>query len=56
MVIPLLTLRSNCSLAQSDRSGDSFYFLIVTCVVLEHFSTQVPEMLLRFFVYHVLQD
>ena len=52
MVTPLLTLWSNFSLLLSDRSrdrsGDSFHIIIVNCVVLEHFSTQVPEMLLRF--------
>ena len=56
MVTPLLTLWSNCSLALSDRSCDSFHIIIVNCVILKHFSTQVPEMLLRFFVYHVLQE
>ena len=50
MVTPLLTLWSNFSLSLSDRSGDSCHIIIVNCVVLEHFSTQVPEMLLRFFL------
>ena len=49
MVTPLLTLWSNFSLSLSDRSGDSCHIIIADCVVLEHFSTQVPEMLLRFF-------
>ena len=47
VVTPLLTLWSKCSLALSDRSGDSFYIIIVNCIGLEYFSTQAPEMLLR---------